>query len=497
MRSDGLRACALALGCLIVAGGCSGVVRSTDDDPAAAPTSSGPGVAESFDSRFTGTEAFCTADTGDHQPEEVEPGITADSVVLTNVRLRLEDLVEVGFAEDVGDTADQVETFVRIVNEECGGINGRLIELNTVEIAVPGFGATDPQVEAQQACTSIAKDQHALGAFSFTGVGNPLAGCLTGPNDVIYVTTYDLSAQDFAAADGMLYSVNHSPADILTYAARELAGELEGRPIGVVYTDTEPNPQVVQEGLVAELERLGLEVARVDAIGCDAGNCTDGLIESVQGMRADGVEVVFPLLDTITMPTYLGEMVTQGFQPGDVEFVNTSFQAQDSELVTGKIVQFAGEAAAALYDGATIVSGSRAGEHRLDDFVPDPFVEMCNRVYAEYSDVIDAPYDLLDDADNLRASNVASSCSGVRLFARAIEAAGENPTRQDVAAVLAGFGDFDHGESLPASFGPGKPTGPDAIVVERFHYPCPAEFGSDSAHCIVPETDFLPLPADD
>lgn len=494
MRQVRFRAHGLVLCCLIVAGGCSGVVERTDDG--AAGSTSGPGVAESVDSRFTGTETFCTppADDVTVQPEDVEPGVTADAVVLTNVRLKLEDLVDVGFAEDVGDTADQVETFVRVVNEECGGINGRRIELNTVEVAVPGFGATDPQVEAQQACTLIAKDQHAIGAFSFTGVGNPLARCLTGPNDVIYVTTYDLGAQDFDAADGMLFSVNHSPADILTYAARHLADELDGQRIGVVYTDTEPNPQVVQEGLVAELERLGLDVARVDAIGCDAGTCTEGLIESVQGMRSDGVEVIFPMLDTITLPGYLGELVTQGFQPGDVRFVNTSFQAQDSELVTGKIVQFAGEPAAALYDGATIVSGSRAGEHRLDDFAPDPFVEMCNRVYAEHSDVIDAPYDLTDDADNLRASNVASSCSGIRLFARAIEAAGENPTRQDVAAVLTDFGDFDHGESLPASFRPGKPTGPDAIVVETFHYPCPLETDSEAGHCIVPETDFLPLP---
>ena len=43
---------------------------------------------------------------------------------------------------------------------------------------------------------------------------------------MIFLTTYDLSSTDFEESDGRLFSVSHSPTDILTYAARELAPDL-------------------------------------------------------------------------------------------------------------------------------------------------------------------------------------------------------------------------------------------------------------------------------
>ena len=33
-------------------------------------------------------------------------------------------------------------------------------------------------------------------------------------------------------------------------------------------------------------------------------------------MIADGVDVMFPLLNVISLPGYIGEMVTQGVKPG-------------------------------------------------------------------------------------------------------------------------------------------------------------------------------------
>lgn len=484
-----------ALCCLLLATACNTTDGSGTAEPTRQAGASGPGIAESFDSRFTGTDDFCRPADAEpaEKPKETGPGITADKVVIANIRLKIEDLAKVGFAFDNGDQADQAKVFVDYVNDKCGGINGRKLELATIEQPVPGFGG-DPEVEAQQTCTKVADELHAVAAFSFSGVGNPVASCLTGPQDVAFVTTYDLGKRDFEQGQGRLFSVNHSPENILRYAALEMADELEGKKVGIVYGDQDPNGQVVREGLVSTLEREGVDVARVDALGCADGQCSQGLIPSVQGMRADKVDVVFPLLDTINLPTYLREMVTQGFEPGDVQFVNTSFQAQDSELVTGKMIEFGGEDAGKLYDGATIWSGSRAGEHRLAGFEPDPFVTMCNRIYAENSTKVSKPYDQYDDEGNRRASSTASHCSGVRLLARAIEAAGVNPTREDIVEVLDNFGEFDHGEGTPASFRSGKPTGPDAVVREQFHFPCPEKVSNAVGHCIEPVSDFLPLP---
>jgi len=457
-----------------------------DEDPVDVPT----------ESRFTGVDTFCTpaADGADNAPEDVGPGMTSEEVVITNVRLQTEDLVAIGFAFDNGDPTDQAETFVRVINEQCGGIHGRTLTLYTVDLPVPGLGG-DADLEAQERCTTIAEDQGAVAAFSFTGVGVPIGSCLTAQNDVIFVTTYDASDSDFEQAQGRFFSFNHKPTDILTFAVRELADQLEGKTIGVVHGDESPDPQVIQQGLLAALDAEGIDVARVDVLDCGDGPvCAGGIIESVQGMRADGVDVIFPLLNTLTLPGYLGEMVLQEFSPGDVQFYNTSYLAMDSELVAGKAVEFGGEDVGLLYNGAILVSASRAGEHRLDDFEPDPFVAMCNRVYAENSDVVSEPYDFLDDVENLIASSVASHCAGVRVLARAIEAAGPNPSRTELAEALASLGDIDSGEGIPSSFTPGKPSAPDVIVRNTFHFPCPVPVTNSVGHCILPDTDFLPIP---
>lgn len=515
MRSRTMRITALAVGAAMFAAACSSDTTSGATDATSStegptttagettPTTAEPTTAsseplevvESTGSRFTGVDTFCTPppEGTEFDPQDVGPGMTSEEVVLTNVRLKTEDLEPLGFAFDVGDPTDQAEVFVRVINEQCGGIHGRQIRLFTVDQPVPGFGG-DPDLQARESCTTIAEDQGAVAAFSFTGVGVPLAGCLTGPNDVIFVTVYDASNSDFEQANGRLFSFNHKPTDILSFAVRELADDLAGKTIGIVHGDASPDPQVVQEGLVQTLEELGLNLVRVDVLDCEGPTCAGGVIESVQGMQADGVDVIFPMVNTLTLPGYLREMVTQGFTPGQVQFFMTSFLALDSELVTGKAIEFGGEEAGNLLNGARVVSASRAGEHRLEGFEVDPFVAMCNEVYFANSTVETEPYDFLNDDGNRKASSVASHCAGVRVLARALEAAGPNPSRADIAEALASLGQIDSGEGIPSSFTPGKPTAPNVIVRETFHFPCPETVTNSVGHCILPDTDFLPLP---
>ncbi len=494
-RSTGV---ALVLAFALVAAACSSSDSGGGDEDASGDATATSAPAPVEDSRFTGTDGFCA--TADEEPAEAptasDDGITADSITLTHVRLQLEDLEDIGFAVDLGDQNDYAQTFVDVINDECGGINGRQIDLETVEVPVPGF-APDADAQAQQACITIAEEQRSVAAWSNSGVGVPLASCLTGPNDVIFLTTYDLSATDFEESEGRLFSVSHSPTDILRYAALELGPDLEGKRIGIVHGDTDPDPQVAEEGLVQTLEDQGLDVVRVDTIGCpDGPPCTEGLRESAQGMLADEVDVMFPLLDTTSLPGYLAELVTQGAEPGDIQFYNTSFLAQDSELVTGKIVEFGGEDAAALYNGAILISGAQSGQQREDSFEPDPFSQMCNEVYAENSAEADGTvFDPTAGDDEARFySSVSGHCAMVRMLARAIEAAGPNPSREEIAAALGNLGDVDLGEGAPGSLTPDKPTAPDAITRLKFEFPCEIEADTEQGHCVQSEGDFLPIP---
>lgn len=459
-----------------------------------ASTTAGPSAVEN--SRFTGNDAFCTpGEAPAEAPQDVEDGITAEEIVIGHVRLQIEDLADIGFALDLGDQNDFAETFVRIVNEQCGGIGGRQLRLVNVEIPVPGF-APDADALHQQACITLAEEERAVATYSNSGAGNPIASCLTGANDVMFLGTYDLSASDYEQSEGRAFAVTHAPTDILAYLVREVADELEGRTIGVVYDDSGPNPEIVEQGLLQTMSDLGLEPARVDLLPCpDGPPCSEGVIPSVQGMIETGVDVIFPLLDTVSLPTYMAELVTQGVEPGQIQFYNSSFQAQDSELVGGKIIEFAGEDAGALYDGAVIIGGSLEGVQRRDGFEPDPFDAMCNAAYAEFSTRTAAEFDPLVSDDEARLHNsVAGHCAFVRMLARAIEAAGPNPTRADIAAALATMGEVDLAGGSPGTFAEGKPTAPDAIVRNVFHFPCELPVENNVGHCLQAESDFLPVP---
>ena len=81
--------------------------------------------------------------------------------------------------------------------------------------------------------------------------------------------------------------------------------------------DSPGDPDIVEQGLIDTLEELGHEPVRVDALGCGGGNsCTTGVIESVQGMIADDVDVLFPLLNVINLPAYIAELVDPGRAAG-------------------------------------------------------------------------------------------------------------------------------------------------------------------------------------
>ncbi len=332
-------------------------------------------------------------------------------------------------------------------------------------------------------------------AYSGTGWGGQGgASCVTSDHDAIYLTTYTISPDDLANADNRLYSTALSPADGLKYAAKVLYadGALTGKKIGIVMADSPGDPEIVESGLIDTLKDLGIEPTRVDAIGCNGGNnCTGGVIESVRGMIDDGVNVMFPLLNVISLPGYLSEMATQGVKPGQIQFYNTDYNAQSGDLVSSKVVKFGGEKAGALYNNTEIISSGQTGAFRLPNFEPGEFGEMCNR---EYQQAGGEKYTADDPETNSAYGAVTGTCAFIRIIARAIDDAGPNPTRADLASAVEHLGALDGGDILP-SFEPGKYTAPNALYKLRWHYPCPAKDLPYDGICILPEGDAFPFPS--
>jgi hypothetical protein len=482
------RLLALAVAGALVVAACGG-----DDDSSSSAAPERPAAEDlptevDRESRFAGTDTFCEPAEAEPEeaPEATDPGITEEEIVVTHVRVTLEDLTDLGFAVPVGDTADQVERFAEMINERCGGIHGRSLRIELTEY--PVIPRDDPTLVAQEQCIRVTEDHEAAIALSPSGQGGLLTRCLTSQNDTIFLTTVQLPEDEIEAAGDRLYSMSVSSTEALEHALRALheAGALEGRAVGVVYQDNTNQPQIVEQGFLRTAEELGIDVVRADRLQCEANTCPGGIRESVTGMLADGVDVIFPLLSVLNAPSYMAELATQGATPGDITFYNTAFNAQDSDIVTSKIPEFGGEPAGALYDGATIFSGAPTGVFRQPGYEPEAFMEMCNR---EYQEAGGEAFDVLDPETSTPYLMVGTVCSMMRVIARAVEAAGPNPTRDDLASAFENLGAIDMNFDVPASFAPGKYTAPNAIYEMRFHFPCEAPLPTSADTCVVAEDE--------
>ena len=450
-------------------------------------------------SRFAQADTFCEPATEEpaEAPEATDDGITEDSISITHIRVTLEDLEAIGFAIPIGDPADQAETFVDIINDRCGGIHGRKLDLSLVE--APPLAPEGPGPGRDRAGRVHRSDRRQPGrvrvlraAVGAARAARPASPTTTTP---IYLTTYTITPEEIAERrePPVLDRVCRRPTASSTRPqvwAEE--GAFDGKTIGVVMQDSPGDPEIVETGLLDTLEELGVEVTRVDALGCAGGNnCNQGVIESVQGMIADGVDVIFPLLNVISLPGYIGEMVTQGVQPGQIQFYQVGYNAQSGDLVSSKVVTFAGEEAAALYNGTEIIAAGATGAFRLPDFKPAEFGEMCNREYQEAGGDV---YTANDPETNSAYGATTGTCSFVRIIARAIDAAGPNPTREDLAAAVEDLGALDGGGEIPAASGRASTRAPNALNRMTWNYPCPEDMIPFDGICIIPEGGRVPVP---
>ena len=484
--------------------------ESPDDEGEAVPEGAPPniyddprdGVFDEFqagfdrgDHPFTQIDALCLPHPAAENRVATDPGIEADSITLVHLRSRLEDLIGFGFAVPVGDPAEMFETFAAVINEQCGGIRGRMIDLRTIEFTV--MGAT-VDADRNAACIQATEDFNGVILLNSSGLQGSANLCIVEDHQTAFISTQGQSEEFMARGEDLLVSLSPTLEESLRFLARDLIakGALEGRTIGVAAPDTPGQYEATQTGLVEELEAAGIEVAVFDVIGCGGQvSCTEGLSESVQRLRDAGVDVFFNVLNILSAPSYIAEMVAQGFEPGDVQFYASDFNSQAGELVTSKIVAFGGQAAGDLYNGAIIVDDANTGAYRLDGYEPLAYNEMCNDVYGANSPS-GANHESVDRSSGSSAYGmVATVCDIVRIAARAVYDAGDNPTRQDIYAAMADLGPIDSNEMLPFSIRPGKTQAPDAIHTLVFESPCTkdAPFGAEGI-CVYPIDDYRPAP---
>ncbi|MCY4422968.1 MAG: hypothetical protein OXC06_07860 [Acidimicrobiaceae bacterium] len=452
------------------------------------------------DHPFMQIDQFCVAHDPTPGRVDTDAGITADSISLVHMRSQLENLAMFGFATDVGDPKEIFETFVTVVNEQCGGVRGRMIDLHLLE-----HDPVSPDVEADMNadCIAATEDLNGVILLNTTGFQGSATLCIVEDHETAFLTVQPQSEEFMRRGQDRLVITTLTAEESLGWLALDLIaqGALDGKTIGVAAPTTPGQYEAVEAGLVNTLRDNGANVAVFDTIECDGRVCAGGVSESVQNLRNAGVDVFFNVLNTLSAPGYIQEMVNQGYQPGDVQFYASDFNSQAAELVASKIALFGGHEAGELYNGAILLDSRDTGSYRLEGYQPHAFNEMCADTYGANSPS-GADHESEDRYDgNSRYGMVGSVCELLRIALRAIYDAGDNPTRDDIYETLANLGPVDSNEMHPASIRPGKTRAPDVIHNLIFRYPCGAEMhpfpieGLDDGVCIYPIDEYRPAPS--
>ena len=484
------------------------------DDPDAEPEGPPPnvyddprdGIFDEFqatmdrgDHPFMQIDAFCEAH--DPAPGRVatDRGIGADSISLVHLRQKLEDLAGIGFGVDVGDTTEMFETFAAVVNEQCGGVRGRLIELRTIDVDVLSTTVDD---DNNAACIKAIEDYQGVILVNSSGFQGSASLCIAEDHETAFVAVQSQTAEFMERGQDRLITTSTVAEEQLRWQVLDLVaqGRLDGRTVGVAVADTPGQYEAVETGLVRVLRDNGVDVAVFDVIGCGGGNvCLEGNVESVQRLRSEGVDVFFNVLNAISAPLFLAEMLNQGFEPGDVQFYASDLGSQATEIVASMIVRFGGAAVGDLYNGARIIDFRDTGAYRLEGYQPSAFDEMCNDTYGANS-ASGANHEADEREDgNERYGMTATVCEIMRIALRGIYDAGDNPTRSEIYEALASLGPIDSNGMQPASLRPGKTRAPDVIHNLVFEYPCtkPHPFpvpDDDHGICLYPIDEYRPTP---
>ena len=113
-------------------------------------------------SPFTSTTAFCTKDTDKYTGlKATGTGVTADKISVVAIEPAFQPgQSPQGFRFNLGDEVDMLKTFAEMINQ-CGGINGRQIDLNVIQAQGAGDQATTlANVEAD--CIKATEDDKAF-----------------------------------------------------------------------------------------------------------------------------------------------------------------------------------------------------------------------------------------------------------------------------------------------------------------------------------------------
>ena len=409
----------------------------------------------------------------DGEPTASDTGITEDTIKIAVIWADFTNLVDLGFAVDLGDTEEQIQALVDDVNA-AGGVNGRMIEVT--------FHAQDPldATSIERTCLEATQDEEAFAVIATNGVGTLTNACVAVDNETLYLSTQGALVSDLEAAEDRIFVFNFTTPQLAVLMVEHLdgEGELEGKTIGIVTGDDVIGLEV-NDTLGPALEEAGYEVAASQTLACnDTGAICEGYPVAVSAMADAGVDAVFSSLGALAYPAFAAEGAAQGFTPQYYTFASGG----TSDVVAKEMAaaELEGSYEGAL--GVVVAPGNNNLANRGDEPEPEPNVG-CNDILEEQAGY---RLDYRDDGNGAHTNN----CVVFQVLMAALEAAGANPTTESVSeAIQTETGDFLLNGGAAASFAEGKFVAPNQFVATRWTTDCENTQGYEG--CWVVISDFI------
>jgi hypothetical protein len=423
----------------------------------AAPAATAATTPDPASSPFTSKTAFCTKDTAKHSGLKASaPGVTADSIKVVAIELPLRpgDSPQ-GFRFNLGDPVDMLKVFAEMVNQ-CGGINGRDLDLTVVQQEGGAADQASVLANAQAACIKATEDNEPFIVLSWTG-GFQAPQCITDEHKTLMISGLATTNEYLKTAQGRHILMGNTN-EVAQYQAPMLdlvkSGKLKGKKVAVLYPTFTTGQDLIKANVVDLLKAKGVNVIYSDPLTPDpAGDISSQYPLLVQQLKQDGVDVLVTGSaggNTFRFAALTKELRNQGMEK-DVTIYNLDARF---DAVIDLSRQVGGVDGANLINEMNIYSFSAAGQQDWRTGATEgDLVTLCNKEYGAHTTL--PKEDLPEPAPPAFARDpygtVALICEMYRTLGRALYNAGPNLTQK---AAIKAFEALPYTDSIVAKGSP-------------------------------------------
>ena len=387
-------------------------------------------------SPFTSKTSFCTKDTAKHTGlKATAPGVTADSIKMVAIELPLQpgDSPQ-GYRYNLGDPVDMLKTFAKMVND-CGGINGRQLDLAVVEQAGGAADQATTLANAQAACIKATEDEKPFIVMTWTG-GFAAPQCITDDHKTLMLDGLVTQNEYLKTAQGR-HILFGNTNEVAQYQAPMLdlleSGKLKGKKVAVLYPTFTTGIDLIKANVTDLLKSKGVKVVYSTPLTPDpAGDISSQYPVLVNQLKQDGVNVLITGSaggNTFRFAALTKELRNQGLDQA-IQIYNLDAQ-YDAVADLSRIV--GGADGAKLINDMKINAYSPAGQQDWRAGATEgDLVTVCNKDYDANTtlakDTLPEPAPPAFARDPY--STVALICAMYRTLGRALYNAGPNLTQK-------------------------------------------------------------------